>query len=195
MTTSIDPQKTALLLLDFQNIHIQRFSDATNLLTSASSAAATARGHGILVVHCRIAFTAEESQNLPPVFVCLKGNAGHLAAMHVDAPTSQFHPDVSPREGDVSIIKKRVAPFRNAPENFDAMMRDRGVDTLVIGGIATGGAVLSTVLEAVDLDYNVVLLKDCCADPSSETHEFLLKFLEKRVSAIDSSEFASNITS
>ena len=92
--------------------------------------------------------------------------------MHVDAPTSQFHPAVAPQQGDLVIIKKRVAPFHNAPQDFDTMMREKGIDTLVIGGIATGGAVLSTILEAADLDYNLFLLGDGCADPDEETQEF-----------------------
>ena len=53
-------------------------------------------------------------------------------------------------------------------------LQDLGVDTIVLAGISTSGVVLSTVLEAHDLDYRVVVLADGCADTDAEVHAFLL---------------------
>jgi nicotinamidase-related amidase len=193
MSSKINASRTALLLLDLQNIHIERTNDSDGLLSRSAATADTARKHGITVIHCRVAFTAEESANLPPAFARLKHNPTYLAAMHVDALTSQFHPDIAPQDGDLVIVKKRVGPFRNAPQNFDAILRERGIDTLIVGGIATGGAVLSTIVEATDLDYRLFLLEDACADSSPATHEFLVDFLKKRADVIKCAELEALI--
>jgi len=66
--------------------------------------------------------------------------------------------------------------------------RERGIDTLILGGISTGGAVAAAVVQAADLDYRIFVVSDCCADPSRETHEFLMKFFEKRGTVIKSEE-------
>jgi nicotinamidase-related amidase len=188
MATAILAPKTALLLLDFQNIHLDRIRNSAELISRASEAVGTARKHNVLVVHCRIALTTEESANLPPCFERLKADPAYLAKMHVDAPTSQFHSSLAPQDGDLVFIKKRVGPFRNAPQDLDTMLAERGIDSLVVGGIATGGAVLSTVLEAADLDYKLFVLEDACADPVPETQSFLINFLRKRANVIKCSD-------
>ena len=53
-------------------------------------------------------------------------------------------------------------------------LRARGIDTLVLAGVHTSGVVLSTVRHAGDLDYRLVVVPDCCADPDVELHAMLL---------------------
>ncbi len=48
------------------------------------------------------------------------------------------------------------------------------VQTLVLAGIATSGVVLSTLRQAADLDYGLVVLRDGCADADEEVHRVLL---------------------
>jgi nicotinamidase-related amidase len=47
------------------------------------------------------------------------------------------------------------------------------VDTLVLAGIATSGVVLSTLRQAADLDYRLVVLADGCRDGDEEVHRVL----------------------
>jgi nicotinamidase-related amidase len=57
--------------------------------------------------------------------------------------------------------------------DLDDQLRARGVDTLLLAGISTSGVVLSTVRDAADRDYRLVVLSDVCADPDPEVHAFL----------------------
>lgn len=93
-----------------------------------------------------------------------------------------------PEDGDIVVRKNRVGPFFNAPQDVHAIFKERGIDTLILGGISTGGAVTATVVQAADLDYKLFIVNDCCADPSRETHDFLMKFFGKRGSVIGSEE-------
>jgi nicotinamidase-related amidase len=43
-----------------------------------------------------------------------------------------------------------------------------------LAGVHTSGAVLTTVREAHDLDYDVRVLADACADPDDDVHAFLI---------------------
>jgi nicotinamidase-related amidase len=45
----------------------------------------------------------------------------------------------------------------------------------VLAGIATSGVVLSTVRDAADRDYELVVLSDCCVDSDPEVHRLLLE--------------------
>jgi nicotinamidase-related amidase len=47
------------------------------------------------------------------------------------------------------------------------------IQHLVLTGLSTGGVVLSTLREAVDKDYRLTVLADCCADADEEVHRVL----------------------
>jgi nicotinamidase-related amidase len=59
-----------------------------------------------------------------------------------------------------------------------------GIDTLVLAGVHTSGVVLSIVRHAGDLDYRLVVVRDCCADPDAEVHAMLLDTVIARQAAI-----------
>jgi nicotinamidase-related amidase len=61
---------------------------------------------------------------------------------------------------------------------------------LVLFGISTSGAVLSTLLEAFDADYRVLVIADCCADTDLELHGVLVKrMFPARGEVVTASEF------
>ena len=67
---------------------------------------------------------------------------------------------------------QRVGAFSTT--DLDAQLRGRGIDTLILAGISTSGVVLSTVRDASDRDYRVLVLADATADPDPGVHEFLI---------------------
>lgn len=69
------------------------------------------------------------------------------------------------------VRKTRVGAFSTT--DLEQQLRARGVSTLVLAGLSTSGVVLSTVREAMDRDYQLVVLSDGCADRDLDTHSFL----------------------
>ena len=68
----------------------------------------------------------------------------------------------------------------------------KGIDTVIIGGVITSGAVLSAVRQLADLDFRLVVLEDSCADHDAEVHEVLCeKVFPKQAKVIKSSELDS----
>jgi nicotinamidase-related amidase len=55
--------------------------------------------------------------------------------------------------------------------DFDLMLRSKGVETILIGGVATEGGLEGTARTARNLGYNVVILKDAVGSRSRELHE------------------------
>ncbi len=97
------------------------------------------------------------------------GTSAH--AFHNDSPTTAVHERVAPQDGDIIVRKVRVGAFSTT--DLDAQLRERGVDTLILAGISTSGVVLSTVRDASDRDYRVLVLADATADPEPDVHAFL----------------------
>ena len=87
------------------------------------------------------------------------------------------------------VRKKRVSAFSTTDR--DARLRERGIDTLVLGGISTSGVVLSTVRDAADRDYRIVLLEDLCVDQDEEVHRVLFgKVFPRQAEVITSDRLA-----
>jgi nicotinamidase-related amidase len=88
-------------------------------------------------------------------------------------PATPIHASLSPADGEPVIVKRRVSAFSGS--DLDVLLRAAGAGTLVLAGIATSGVVLSTLRQAADLDYRLVVLSDACADRDPEVHRVLLE--------------------
>jgi nicotinamidase/pyrazinamidase len=53
--------------------------------------------------------------------------------------------------------------------SLNALLADRGIDRVVIGGLCTDYCVLATALDAVALGYDVTVAVDACAGVSDDT--------------------------
>lgn len=97
-------------------------------------------------------------------------------------PGTEIHSDLEPREGDMVVTKRRASAFSGS--DLDLVLRSRGIDSLVLTGIATGAVVLTTLYQAADLDFGLTVLADGCLDPDSDVHLFLLEKLFPRLADI-----------
>lgn len=90
------------------------------------------------------------------------------------------------------LTKRRFGPFSTT--NLDGLLKEQGIEILVLMGISTSGCVLSTVRWTADIDYRLVVLSDCCADRDDEVQRVLLeKVLLRKVTVITSQEFLQTI--
>lgn len=78
----------------------------------------------------------------------------------------------------IVVDKPVYSPFHDG--HLAAMLREQGVDTLVISGTETDVCVLAAVLGAVDLGFRVVLPKDALCSSTDATHDALMKLYEDR---------------
>jgi nicotinamidase-related amidase len=168
---SIDPQHTALLVMDYQVQIIDALSDADALLSRTADAIAVVRRHGGQIGYVRVAFDDSDYAAIPST----NKMAARVAAMgehvHSESPATAVHEQVAPEAGDIVVRKTRVGAFSTT--NLDEQLRGRGITSLILAGISTSGVVLSTLRDAADRDYQVFVLSDACADREPCVHGFL----------------------
>jgi nicotinamidase-related amidase len=76
------------------------------------------------------------------------------------------------------INKTRYSAF--ADSALFTHLQERQADGLIVSGSETDVCVLATILDAVDLGYRVVLVRDAVCSSSDEGHDALLKLYHRR---------------
>ncbi|MGD3110632.1 isochorismatase family protein [Streptomyces sp. YGL11-2] len=61
--------------------------------------------------------------------------------------------------------------------DLDVVLRARGIDSLVLTGIAPNAVVRYPLCQANDLDFGLAVLSDACPDTGPETHRVLIERL------------------
>ena len=169
----IEPRRAALLVMDYQVDTLTRFmteAQSADVIARVPELIALARDAGMMVVHVVVAFRPGHPEVSPrnPVFSRPKANEMLVAGSEGAA----IHPAAAAREGEPIVVKHRISPFVGT--DLEMLLRANGIDTLVLAGVHTSGVVLSTVRQAVDLDYRLIVVRDCCADPDAELNAMLL---------------------
>jgi nicotinamidase-related amidase len=169
----VDPRHTALLVMDYQPGIVDSLPDPDALLDRTAGAIELARGRGATIGYVRVAFEDADYDAMPATsrMAAVAASAGR-AAFHADSPTTAVHERVAPEPGDIVVRKIRVGAFSTT--DLDEQLRARGITTLILAGISSSGVVLSTVRDASDRDYRLLVLADCCADREPDVHEFLV---------------------
>ncbi|MET9484205.1 cysteine hydrolase [Streptomyces sp. NPDC006638] len=178
-TFRLDPAKTALVLIEYQNdftseggvLHgaVAGVMEKTGMLANTVTLAAAARAAGVTVMHAPITFAPGYGELSRHPYGILKGVVdgsafvkGSWGAAIVD--------DLAPAAGDIVIEGKRgLDTF--ASTNLDFILRNKGIDTIVLGGFLTNCCVESTMRSGYENGYRVITLPDCVAATSQEEHD------------------------
>lgn len=156
-----------------------------NVLANTAAAIDKARDAGVKVGYVRVGFSPDYRECPPssPIFSgARKNNIFQLGTWG-----TEVHPDLAPREGDFDIVKHRVSPFYGT--SLEPILRANGIERIIMCGVSTNGVVHSGAREAHDRDYEVVILKNCCAGVNAEEHAHALSCLARYATIIDSDEF------
>src|SRR5271170_3091906 len=169
----IDPRSSALLVMDYQIDTLGKFmapADSAAVLSVLPKLLAAARSADMPVIYVVVSFRSGYPEVSPrnSIFSVIAQNG----LLQADSAGTQIHPAVAPIEGEPVVIKHRVGAFGGT--DLQTILQSRAIETLVLAGVSTSGVVLSTLRQAFDLDYRILVAGDCCADPDREAHDMLL---------------------
>ncbi len=181
----IDRDHSALLVMDYQASIVEGLGEgARAALGQAQPLIARARAAKIpvmyVVVGFRPGYPEMSSHNQTAATLTKSGRfLGTPGADIVDA--------VRPAPEDLIVVKHRVSAFSGS--DLDMILRARSVETLILAGFITSGVVLSTVRQAADADYRLIVVKDACADRDDEVHRVLVeKVFPRQATVVTASE-------
>jgi nicotinamidase-related amidase len=181
---AIDLDRAALLLIDMQRDFLEPGgfgaalgNDVTRLQAAVGpcrALLAAARAAGLLVIHTREGHRPDLSdaprlkveRGDPALRIGAPGPMGRILIR--GEPGHDIVAELYPEPGEPVIDKPGKGAFFGT--DLDLMLRNRAIETLLVGGVTTEVCVNTTVREANDRGYRCVVLADCCASYFPEFH-------------------------
>jgi len=190
----IEPARAAFLLIDMQNGFIDGASPlciagAAATVPACAHALAAAREHGLAVFHVRRAYAADGSDVEAVRWETWAEGGRPLSA--ADPASLDCPPELSPAPGEPVIMKPSWSAFFGT--DLAALLRARGIGTLVLAGTTTPNCVRSTAYDGLARGFNVAVLRDATSSRSPEAQEANLADMEAAgIQLIHTGDFAAN---
>ena len=178
------PSKSALLVIDMQNTFCMpgapgEVATARDIVPNINRLAAALRAAGVPVIWIAPRqHRAERPQRLGSVLrprrAQRRGEEAHgrepgAGASRRSGRTSRSQP------GDVTLVKNRYSALAHGASTLERVLRNLGVDTVLVAGTKTDVCCDCTARDAMMLDFKVVMVSDCCAALSDEEHRAALE--------------------
>lgn len=156
---AVIPARTALINVDMQNCFVENSPvaapDGLEVLARINRLTAACRKAGILVIHTAHVFRPDGSN------IGLLGEIQPLSKEGIFAKGSAsaaLHPKLLVDPRDIIVEKPRFGAFHST--DLELNLRSRGIDTVIISGIATNVCCETTAREAMVRDFRVIFLSD-----------------------------------
>ena len=124
------------------------------------------RENGMEVTYGRIACLKENGKDRARVQSTYGWNNIHVPEM-VD--------ELAPMPDD--IVVNKTTDSVSLGTNYTQLLRNMGIDTVVVTGIVTDQCVASSVRVLADQGFQIICVEDCCAAPDMELHDAELKIM------------------
>ncbi|PVX77821.1 isochorismatase family protein [Paraburkholderia unamae] len=179
---SLNPRTTALVMIDLQHGIVSRPvapHSGAQVVANARPLADALRAKGGAVVWVRVLLND---------ILALPADAPTrtLDAPPAPAQASELVPEIGAQPGDVIVSKRQWGAFYGT--DLEQQLRRRGIDTIVIGGIATNFGVESTARQAFDLGFKLVFVEDATSGLNEEMHRFSFEKLFRHMGHVRSTQ-------
>ena len=176
----MDNKKTAILVVDMLNDFVTgalKCERGLAIVPKTAELLNAARKHGVKVIFCNDA-------HIKGVDHELKLWGEHAIA---GTPGAQVIPELNVCDADYIVPKRRYSGFFHT--DLDLLLRELGVDTVIMTGLHTHMCVRHTSADAYCLGYNVVVASDATDSFTQEDYDGGIKYLKEvygaRVATVD----------
>ncbi len=191
----VQPATTALLTVEMQRSvvgdlsRIRPLADAVErhgVVGNLALLMKSARAHKVPVVYCNAEFRADRKGTAR--------NCGLIATLTKDpehllsgSASAEVVPELTPEPGDMIFRRfTGLSPFSNS--SLDITLRNLGIKTVLATGVSINLAIFGLILEAVNLGYSAVLVRDCAAGFPDEYAESVIKNSLTPISTVTTSD-------
>jgi nicotinamidase-related amidase len=191
----IDPGHSCLIVWDVQNGLVDRIFNKEEFIVNLKGFIENVRNK-MPVVYTLITPLPGEFRSSWSIYNMMRRyNVKEVDKLpHFMAPGSrerEIPEGVKPERNDIILDKSTASIFIGT--NFENMMRNRGITTLIFAGIATESGIESSARDASNRGFYPVVVSDCVSSMDQNAHERSLKNLDKVVVVKNSAELLKSM--
>jgi len=200
---TIDPARTALVIVDMQYAAASRTRGYVKSLSDAGRSQETApyfdrietvvvpnlqgllsffREHSLKVIYIASGCLSEDFSDAPPH----RSIRYRFRNQRKGSPEYEFLDEIKPLPTDYVVHKTTINTFVST--GLDSALRSFGVECLLFSGVLTEVCVGGTARHAADLGYRSLLLEDCCASTDDAFHLMELVTFRSLFGRVDSTK-------
>jgi ureidoacrylate peracid hydrolase len=180
---NLDPTKTALVVVDMQNAFMlpevahSLCPMAEKIVPNINRLARAVRETGGTVIWIRTACPQEALQSWSTYFeMATPENAAKRAqALKPGSKGHELWATLDVRAEDLIVEKNRFSAFIQGSSNLAEILRQRGLDTILVTGTVTNVCCESTARDAMMLNFKTIMVTDGNAAVTDEDHNASLR--------------------
>ncbi len=172
----IDPATTALLLIDVQQGIYHPGAETTRPYFHRSA-------RDMAIPHMRRLLDAARTHGVEVIYTVIESLTRDGRDRSLDYKQTGFHfppgspetrviPELAPRNDEIVLPKTSSSLFNST--NFEYLLRNIGLDTVIVTGFLTDQCVDHTVRDGADRGFRMICPTDACTTDSRERHEHAL---------------------
>ena len=191
----LDASKTALVVIDMQNTFCEPNSPAevpqsreiVNPINKFAKALREKGGQVIWMLHANSQVGDKSDWEL--FFNNVVADEVKSRTIASLSPEKQkVWKDLTVEDRDITIIKNRYSALISGSSSLERVLRNLGVDTILIAGTKTNICCESTARDGMMLDFKIVMVEDCCAALSDDEHQATLESIIQQFGDVRTSD-------
>jgi len=172
--------KMAFLIIDMLNDFFRRHDrlaeQRPRLVGSINMLVEAFRRHGQPIIWVRQEFAPD----LHDAFLEMRKHNLRVTIAGTDG--CEILPELDRHPTDMTIVKKRYSAFFGT--GLEALLTRLGPDVLIVAGTNTHACVRTTVIDAYQRDYEVVVAAECVASYDDAHHEITKRYLDGTIAQL-----------
>ncbi|KXA92400.1 isochorismatase [candidate division MSBL1 archaeon SCGC-AAA259E17] len=164
MDFKAEPDRTGLLVIDMTNEFLKEGSPlevpaGRKMVPRLKRVIETCRSEDVPVIYTRHVLR-EDGTNaglFGEFYQAVRDKKAHVQG----SEGVEIYDEIFPEKDDIVISKHRYSAFYET--DLDTVLKNMGIDTLIISGVLTNLCCESTARDAMFRDYRVIFLRDCNA--------------------------------
>ena len=195
----LPPDKTALVVIDMQNTFLRpgapvEVPKGRDIVAGINRLTARLREIGVPVIWVTHANSRDGDKSDWPsffdVFVAADIREQTIDGLEPGADGQKIWAELNVAEADLQIFKNRYSALIQGSSSLENLLRERGIETILIAGTKTNVCCEATARDAMMLDFNTVMLSDCCAALSDDEHRASLETMIQQFADVMSADEA-----
>ena len=175
-----DPQRMALLVYDMQVGVVSQIANGAEITARVVTLVQAARVAGVRIVYTRHMFLPKAMAGVCALRTAMAWQRVNTVAevrpfLLRDSAGFELVPELAPTPDELVLDKVSMSAFVGTP--LDIVLRDCGIDTFAVAGVAMEVGIEPTVRHSLDLGYLPLIVADACGAGDQEAADRALAAL------------------